>query len=75
MVQTADYVLRHHAEVTLGANIAGKTEDELANYLLPENGSEYTYRFGFNPEGHNTGIYVTQHRYYLRWTYGVDFES
>ena len=51
------------------------TEDEVANYLVGANGSPFSYRFGFNPNGHNTGIYVTDHRYYLRWEYGLDFES
>ena len=55
--------------------IEDMSEEEIGKYLVPAKGSNYTYIFGFNPEGHNTGIYVTQHRYYLRWEYGLDFES
>lgn len=51
------------------------TEEEKSHYLVADNGSEIGFIVYQNPFMHNTGIYVTQHRYYLRWQWGLDFET
>ena len=57
------------------ANIDGKDDAALEQYLLAENGSELEFLPYANPFNHWTAPYVTNHRYYLRWLWGLDFES
>jgi hypothetical protein len=57
------------------ANIAGKTEEELADYLTEDNGSEVVWKRKGRPSKHWTAPYVTDHRYYMRWAWGLDFEQ
>lgn len=51
------------------------SEEERSQYLVADNASEIGFIVYRNPFHHNTGIYVTQHRYYLRWQWGLDFET
>ena len=57
------------------ANIAGMTDDDKENYLVEENGSEVEWKKKARPMKHWTAPYVTDHRYYLRWEWGLDFEE
>ena len=50
-------------------------EDELANFLVSDNASELAHLKKARPANHWTAPYVTQHRYYVRWLWGLDFES
>ena len=56
------------------ANIAGMDEAALEQYLLPPNGSQVGWLQHARPTKHWTAPYVTNHRYYLRWSWGMDFE-
>ena len=47
----------------------------LESYLLPENASELAFLAKARPSSHWTAPYVTDHRYYLRWLHGLDFET
>lgn len=55
--------------------IRGMTLEDRANFLVPANGSEIVHIKYRDPFHHNTAIYVTQHRYYTRWLWGLDFET
>lgn len=57
------------------ASIDGKNAAALEQYLLPEKGSELEFLGKARPADHWTVPYVTDHRYYLRWLWGLDFES
>ena len=57
------------------ANIDGMDEAALEQYLLAEKGSELEFLGKARPADHWTAPYVTNHRYYLRWLWGLDFES
>jgi hypothetical protein len=63
------------------AILEGKTEEEIKTYEAegdPANGYELTavpFRRKTNPANHWTVPFVTGHKYYLRWEYGLDFET
>jgi hypothetical protein len=69
------YILPYDDEI-----LAGKTEEEIMQYEAegdPDNGYELTpvqFRRKTNPSNHWTVPFVTGHKYYLRWEYGLDFE-
>ena len=51
------------------------TEDEYSTYMADEtNYSIVPMRKKKNPSNHWTVPFVTGHKYYLRWEYGLDFE-
>ena len=56
-------------------NTIAKDEEALANYLTAPNGSEVLYLEKANPSKHWTAPYVTQHKYYVRWLWGLDFDT
>ena len=56
-------------------NTAGMDETALEQYLLEDNASQIDWIKKTRPASHWTAPYVTNHRYYLRWVWGVDFES
>jgi hypothetical protein len=70
------YVLPYDDEI-----LAGKTEEEIMTYEAEgdaANGYELTavpFRMKTNPANHWTVPFVTGHKYYLRWEYGLDFEE
>jgi hypothetical protein len=61
--------------------LAGKTEEEIKTYEAEgdaANGYELTpvaFRRKTNPADHWAVPFVTGHKYYLRWEYGLDFET
>ena len=61
--------------------LADKDEAWIMNYEAegdPDNGYELTqvdFRGKTNPADHWTVPFVTGHKYYLRWEYGLDFEK
>ena len=44
-------------------------------YLVAENATGVAHIKLDNPRMHWTIPYVTGHKYYVRWSYGIDFES
>jgi len=50
-------------------------DDAIANYLVKDNASELLFLKKARPKNHWTAPYVTQHTYYLRWLWGLDFEQ
>ena len=57
------------------ANIDGMDDAALEDYLLADKGSELAFLAKARPSSHWTAPYVTDHRYYIRWLWGLDFES
>lgn len=55
--------------------IAGMSEEDIDNYLVTTNGSTVDFLDKARPSKHWTAPYVTHHKYYARWHYGLDFES
>ena len=51
------------------------TESELELYLDYPNTEPVEFLGKANPSDHWTAPYVTDHRYYARWSYGLDFEN
>ena len=56
-------------------NTDGMDDAALESYLLSENASELAFLAKARPSSHWTAPYVTDHRYYLRWMHGLDFET
>ena len=51
------------------------TEEEKAAFLVKENASHIDWIKKARPMNHWTAPYVTNHRYYARWEWGLDFET
>jgi hypothetical protein len=51
------------------------TDEEKEQYLVKENASTVDWIRKARPFKHWTAPYLTHHRYYMRWLWGLDFES
>ena len=55
--------------------VGGMNETALEEYLLPPQGSNVEWKEKANPSAHWTVPYVAGHKYYIRWSFGLDFDS
>lgn len=51
------------------------TDEELTQYLVMANATHLAYMEKERPMFHWTVPYVAGHKYYIRWGYGMDFDS